>query len=73
MIQFDKLTLDEKAEMLWNKGKHLATGEYYNQKINLYTIEGKLYEVWCDVVGNKITDIKEMKDGRIFKKYFQQN
>ena len=73
VVPFDKLSLNEQAEMLWSKGKHLATGEYYNQRINLYTMDGKLYEVWYDVSENRIAKIQEMIDGRKFTKYVQQN
>ena len=72
-MEFDKLTLNEKANLIWEKGKLLATGEYYSQRINLYTMYGKLYEVWYDVNENRIAKIQEMKDGRLFRKYFKKN
>lgn len=72
-MEFDKLDIADRADILWSHGKFLTTASYHNRKINLYSMFDKYYEVWYDVEGNLIEEIKEMKDGRIFKNYFQKN
>jgi hypothetical protein len=58
MNNFDDLSLDERAEIVW-RGRYSETINYYNFKLNLYILEdGSFAEVWYSPVENEITDIK---------------
>ena len=70
---FNKLTICERANLLWSKGKFLATTKYYHRKVNLYSMDGEYYEIWYDVAGDLIEKIVPMKNSKIFAQFFQEN
>jgi hypothetical protein len=55
--EFDKLTLFEKAELVFQKDSYVDSREYYNQSINLYLWGGLYVEVWYKPGENAISDI----------------
>ncbi len=46
MFKFESLTLDEKAQQVWDKGRFLASRQFGQYLINLYTIHNFFVEVW---------------------------
>ena len=72
-MDFDKLSLNERAELLWSRGKFLVTVNYYNQKVNLYSMDGKYFELWYDVSGNQIEKIIPLTNTKLFSGYLKQN
>jgi hypothetical protein len=51
---FNSLSLDEKADLVFQKDSYVDTREYYNQTINLYLIKEFYVEVWYLPNKNKI-------------------
>ena len=54
---FNSLSLDKKADLVFQKDSFVDTREYYNQTINLYLVEGYYVEVWYLPTENRISDI----------------
>lgn len=54
---FNSLSLDEKADIVFQKDSFVDTREYYNQTINLYLVKGFYVEVWYLPSENTISDI----------------
>ena len=73
VTQFHNLTLNERANLLWSKGKFLTTLTYYKRKVNLYIMDDEHYEAWYDVAGNLVEKIIPMEHKKFFAKYFQEN
>ena len=72
-MNLNKLTLNERADLLWKDGTFLTTVEYYNRKVNLYLLHGGYYELWYTVTGNEIEKIIPFTNRNLFRKYFQKN
>lgn len=68
---YDKLELNEKAKLLWDKGDFISHIEYYNQKICLYTFENFFVEVYYSDDENKIENIKTTTDEKRIKLYLK--
>ncbi len=43
--QFNILSISQKGELVFQNGKYLGLREYYNYKINLYSLEDYFVEV----------------------------
>jgi hypothetical protein len=54
---FNSLSLDEKADFVFQKDSFIDTREYYGQTISLYLVNGFYVEVWYLPNENKILDI----------------
>jgi hypothetical protein len=67
-LEFNKLYLKDKAKLvLIEKGKFIASRDYYNQRLVLYDMVEFFAEVWYEPEGNKINNIIsiELDDKRI--------
>lgn len=70
--QFEKLTLANKARVVWENGKFLESIiSYYNYKINLYSLHHKFVEVYCRRADNEIVKIS-MASEKDMKKYISR-
>jgi hypothetical protein len=54
---FNSLTLDEKADLVFQKDAFVDTRVYYVQTISLYLVNGFYAEVWYLPNENRIVDI----------------
>jgi hypothetical protein len=68
-IDFEKLTMNEKADLAFKQSKFIAQRFYYNQTIALYSLDDVFIEVWYLPNENKIGDIKLMKDMKTLDLY----
>jgi hypothetical protein len=60
LYQFNLLDQTERAEILWDKGVHLANRQEKDFKILLYQVDGFYVEVWYDVNRNEISRLKSL-------------
>lgn len=67
-IQFENLSLEDKAKLVWEEGTYVETLEYYNAKINLHSIGSVFIEVYYNVSTNEIEKISIADDVEM-KKY----
>lgn len=51
------LTLNEKAQYVWNNGRYCSSSREANFKINLYWMGNFYAEVWYNCESNQIADI----------------
>ena len=70
-MSLSKLSLTERANLLWMNGKYLTTITYNKRKVNLYVMDGKYYEMWYDVAGNLIDKIISMENPTFFSDYLK--
>jgi hypothetical protein len=56
-------------ELIFEKGKHLATRPYYNYFINLNFQEDEFYEVWCFPDEIRIGKIEKLTDEKKLNLY----
>ena len=54
---FNSLSLDEKADLVFQKDSFVDTRGYYGQIINLHLVNGFYVEVWYLPNENRIVDI----------------
>ena len=54
---FNSLTLEEKADLVFQKDAFVCTRVFYGQTICLYLIKGFYVEVWYLPLENEISDI----------------
>lgn len=67
--QFQRLSLDNKAKILWENGKFVESiNSYYNYRINLYALHNKFVEVYYHKGEEAIVKIT-MASERDLKKY----
>ena len=70
---FENLSLNERAELVFKYAKFLTTASYYNHRINLYSLKGSFVEVWYDVFNNEVEKIIPMSKPNLFKEYVKRN
>jgi hypothetical protein len=71
MVNFEGLSLDERARIVW-EGRYVETINYYGFKHNLYTLPtGQWAEVLYDSTSNEIVDIR-LVTGETLPKYFNR-
>lgn len=68
-IEFQKLSLQERAEVLFEQGTFIALRQYYNQRLVLYTLFNFFVEIWYSPVENRIEKIEILKDDKIINLY----
>ena len=59
---FNKLSLDDKGNIVFFEGKYIASREYYNQLLMLYDLGSYFVEVFYNSHINLIANIQIMKD-----------
>ena len=67
--QFNILPLDKKADLLFTTGNYCGVREYYNYKLNLYSIDDFFAEVWYNPEDNKIEKIEAVNDSKVLDRY----
>lgn len=72
-MEFDKLTLGERANLVWKEGEFLTTTVYLNRRVNLYSLNGQFIEMWYDAAGNLIEKIIQMSVPELFSNYIEQD
>ena len=66
--EFQELSFDQKG-IVFAEGKYIAAREYYNHKINLYSLYDFFVEVWYFPPENRITDIKAVTNDKTLDIY----
>lgn len=59
-IEFNKLSLKEKGHVVFQKGKYIASRQYYAQRLVLYDMKSFFAEVWYAPNKNKIHRIESL-------------
>lgn len=59
---FSTLPLNDKAQLVWEQGHYITSTEYYQQKINLYSLGGSFVEVIYSPHQNEIEAITEANE-----------
>jgi hypothetical protein len=62
MKGFEKLDIDSKSIMLHYNGKRLASVDYYNYKVTLFSFQHTLIEEYYDTETREISRICSAKD-----------
>lgn len=62
--KFQDLSNHDRGEILFKQGEYIAAREYYNHRINLYSLYDFFVEAWYFPPDNKITDIKVIIDDK---------
>ena len=57
MKYFDKLTTNEKAEIVFGMASYINSINYYNQTVMLYELDNVLFEVFYNKEENEILEI----------------
>jgi hypothetical protein len=73
LTKFWKLNMSERATLLWDKATFVTTAMYFEQRVNLYYLNGIFIEVWYDTQKNQIVKITPMNSIKLFKGYFKWN
>jgi hypothetical protein len=70
---FEELSLDERAEYVWNNGTYAEGMKYYNFNLRLYCLDdGRYSEVWYTAVEGDITDIQILTDNGGLQKWLSR-
>lgn len=64
-IDFDKLSLDEKARLILSKGVYVSKSEYFQLEISLYRIDNDFVELWYEPITGKVMRIDYLKDKEV--------
>lgn len=60
LFDFENLTLDAKAEYLWNNASFVSSINYYGQTVSLYSLKNFFVEVFIELDSNSITAIESL-------------
>ena len=63
--EFETLSIDEKARMVFEKGMFVSKSEYHQLDISLYRLGSEFVELWYNPVVDRITRIEELKNKAI--------
>jgi len=66
-LDFDKLTLDQRAAIVWSNGTFVDALMYFDQTISLYSVNTDFVEVWSDPRDHHITRIFRATEDRLSK------
>ena len=70
--EFEKLTLEEKGEIVFTIGTFLSNRVYYNYKINLYALDKNYVEVFYSPNDNFIEKISFITREEVLKFYLSK-
>jgi hypothetical protein len=71
MDDFENLPIDLRAQIVWKRGKFVDHIFYYNQRVNLYSIDEYFVEVFYNGEKNEIERVAIATDQDL-KKYIAQ-
>jgi hypothetical protein len=66
---FNNLSLNKKGEILFSKGSYIAVRNYYNYKVQLYSLNGFYIEVWYHPKLNSIDKIETLENEKNLNLY----
>jgi len=69
LYNFNKLSLEEKQKLVWDKGTFLDNYLTQGIRINCYAIDKSFVEVVYDGEQNVITEVRSFKSGHSLDKY----
>lgn len=67
--KFNRLTLDQRADLLNQDGVYLGVRDYYLHDIQLYGFRGLYVERWYCRAENRITRIEVVEDDEALLRY----
>ncbi len=69
LYNFNKLSLEDKQEVLWKDGQFLDNHVTEEEKCNVYSLYRFFVEVVYDGEHNVITELRSFKSGHLLDKY----
>ena len=70
--KFRMLSITQKGEYVFQEGEYIGLREYYNHRINLYSLFDFFVEVWYFPVENKIVKIEVLESEKILDQYIEK-
>ena len=70
--KFRNLDIDRKGEYVFQEGEYIGLREYYNHRINLYSLFDFFVEVWYFPAENKIEKIEVMESEKTLDLYIDK-
>ena len=70
--KFRNLDIDRKSEYVFQEGDYIGLREYYNHRINLYSLFDFFVEVWYFPAENKIEKIEVMESENTLDLYIDK-
>ena len=70
--KFRKLSIVQKGEYVFQEGEYIGLREYYNHRINLYSLFDFFVEVWYFPAENKIEKIEVMESEKTLDLYIDK-
>ena len=70
--KFRLLSTTQKGEYVFQEGDYIVLREYYNHRINLYSLFDFFVEVWYFPAENKIEEIEVMESEKILDQYIDK-
>lgn len=70
--KFRQLSIKQKGEYVFQEGDYIGLREYYNHRINLYSLSDFFVEVWYFPAENKIEKIEVMESEKILDQYIDK-
>ncbi len=69
LYNFNKLELNERLTLIWDKGTFLENHVTKKERCNLYALFMYFVEVVYDAEQNTITEVRSFKTGHLLDKY----
>ncbi len=66
---FNDLSLNQKGSLLFPNGTYIAVRDYYNYKVQLYSLWGFYVEVWYHPKLNRIDKIEVLENEKSLNLY----
>lgn len=64
---FNKLDINDRANLVWDKGEFVGHRDYYNHRIALYALPQLFVEVW--IFNGKIEKVETIEDTKTLQQY----
>lgn len=69
LYEYNQLTLDEKAQYLWDNGEFILNRKTEEGAFNLYTLSDFFVEVFLDKKSGQVTKFQSFKSLRMLEPY----
>ena len=70
--KFRRLSIKQKGEYVFQEGEYIGLREYYNHRINLYSLSDFFVEVWYFPAENKIEKIEILESEKTLDLYIDK-
>ncbi len=70
--EFDTLSINDKADLVWEQGEFIADRYYYNQILGLWAMKGFYVEMFYSQDENRITKIERVTDEKVLERYIDE-